>query len=154
MSVAEQLAKACGTSHLGDSHNHVTDSDILKASGAVAQHEPLGVALIRMLYAQDFGQSTYVLTELAAIARRRGIEDALLLTAEVLQNMVHPACHECRGRGAHLVASGRPVLSDEPCGACEGTGQKLTTDPDELWLVETVRQHVRAAAHAIGEKLF
>lgn len=153
MSIAESLARASRTSHLGDSELRVTDSDFLKASGAVAQTHGLGVSLIRLLYAHDLAQVRTVLPALAQVlSDYRSAENALILTGTVLQLMMHPACPECRGRGAPQIKDS-PVLSDETCGPCDGTGKRQANGDDEAWLVEYIETQVRHASLAIAAKL-
>jgi hypothetical protein len=153
MSVHERLALASTTANLGDSPLRVTDSDVLKASGAAGQRHALGIALIRLTHNHDMSQLAYCVAALAAeLRQRRDTEDAIMVAARVLLHLCDDRCRACQGRRFEVI-EGTPHLSDRECFACAGTGRVMLAGDDERWLVDQVARLEQAASAAIVEKL-
>jgi hypothetical protein len=150
----EQLTRAQDSSDLGESHEGPGDVDWIRASGMVAQQHGLALALWRLTELHDRRSLVPVYDGLVTMCGRLGFSsNPVHIVSRVLEWMVQPVCPVCSGRG-HPVIPGTPTLSDQPCGACEGTGQRVPPWGDhERSLYERIKQMQAEAAAALSRKL-
>lgn len=103
-----------------------SDADVLGAAGLAARHEPLGIALARMLAG---GAQTDVVAILTTEAYERGFRIKHRVTMVQAGDMAkavlawyrHGTCQPCGGTGFKRIKD-TPSLGDE-CSHCNGTGR-------------------------------
>ena len=117
---------------------------------------PLGVSLWRLKYAADSGEFRSVLDGLVQMFEKRWGDnaDASNAVVAVVRHWLDDVCHSCNGLGYKPVI-GAPMLSDEMCEVCGGSGRsKLPrTDEPALWLQDTIARMEREVAAAIMKKI-
>lgn len=127
MKILERYASAIHTKSL--KHEERTtwaDVDVLGAAGLAAKHQPLGIALARML---SGGKPNEVIESLTFMAKKRGYQincrvtdlQARDIATAVLAWYRHGICQPCGGIGFKII-TGTPSLGDA-CPKCEGTGK-------------------------------
>lgn len=143
----ERIGMAQGSRDLGEVETgEVGDVDIIRACGMAGQSNPLGLSIWRWRYGGDQ-------REMFAVAR--GLVDQgheAPLVYRVLTHMANDLCPVCEGRGYKLM-DWAPVLSDELCLECQGTGRKDLVGPKERDLQETIARLEREIAAAIMRRL-
>lgn len=148
----ERISRAQNSRNLSEvGLEEVGDVDIVRAMGMVAQVHPLGVSLWRCRYAGDMRELPSVLTGLMNLAGRHGRDPEVV--PRVVKHWLHDVCGECQGRGYQTV-EGTPMLSDDLCVTCEGTGRLGLANPtaDALWVLEQIAAAERMTAAAIMRK--
>ena len=134
----------------------ISDVDIVRATGAVAQKNPTGVALWRLKYSNDKGAFPKVVEELTDMMVKRGSVrvTARALVEQTLMHWLNDICQSCHGRGFE-VYMGTPVLSENPCQACDGSGKApfFKAGEGSVFLEETISRLEREVGGAIMRKL-
>lgn len=149
----ERISRAQGSRDLGEvSLGEVGDVDIVRAMGMVAQVHPLGVSLWRCRYAGDMRELPAVLTGLMNLAGRHGKDPEVV--PRVVRHWLDDVCGQCDGRGYKAI-DGTPMLSDDLCPACEGSGRAplASATADALWVLEQIAAAERMTAAAIMRKV-
>jgi hypothetical protein len=157
MTVKERISSAQSSKDLGEvSVEDVGDIDVVRACGMVGAKFPLGVALWRLKYAADTREFRTVLDGLVQMMEKRWPDEGAMVStvATVVRHWLDDVCHACNGLGFKTLP-GVPVLSDEACEVCEGSGRLKLQRADEpaLWLQETIARMEREVAAAIMKKL-
>lgn len=112
------------------------DLDKVAAAGLVGMSESLAIDLIRLKYANGVNTYQGVLEQLTTIVRQEArrakwksgvnsaTDDEICGLAECVLNVwLIDCCIDCAGRG-HSVMAGAPILSDDICERCGGTGRR------------------------------
>lgn len=147
MTSRERIGTAQYTDDLGEvGPEDVGDVDIIRACGMAGQSNPLGLSIWRWRYGGDHRELFHVAKGLIEM----GHESALV--ARVLGHLANDVCPHCAGRGYKLLPDA-PVLSDEICVACQGTGKNPLAGEAERGLAEVVARLEREIASAIMRKL-
>lgn len=156
MTMKERIGTAQYSRDLSDHPDgELGDVDIIRACGMVGVSMPLGVSLWRLKVSGDRQEYPRVVEGLIELVHKRGFTgDALVLVHRVLRHHLDDVCRTCHGRGYELV-EGTPMLSDELCLACGGTGRRRLEDADEMatWVQEQIARLEREVATAIMKKL-
>lgn len=122
------------------------DVDIIRACGMAGAHSPLSLSIWRWRVGGDR-------REIFAVARgliEMGQDPQLV--HRVLAHLADDLCRPCKGRGYDTVP-GTPMLSDEICGHCHGTGRVPVKHDQERELVEVIAKLEREFAAAVMRKL-
>lgn len=159
MRVIERYASAVhATSLKSDPATYMSDTDVLGAMGLAAKHEPLGVAIARLLSGGGAASAIDTLTQLAIdrghkTKYRINSVRACDLAKAVLAWYRHGTCQPCGGTGYARIAN-TPVNGDE-CNHCDGVGKipfdrQFSADvlPLAQWLSSEIDRSQAAAAHA------
>lgn len=158
MAVKERISSAQSSKDLGEvALEEVGDIDIVRACGMVGAKFPLGVSLWRLKYAADSREFRNVLDGLTQMMDKRWPGEpggSVSTVAVVVRHWLDDVCHSCNGLG-YKPAPGAPMLSDEMCEVCEGSGRSKLPRADEpaLWLQDTIGRMEREVAAAIMKKL-
>ena len=127
MKILERYASAVNTKSLKhDERTTWADVDVLGAAGLAAKHQPLGIALARML---SGGKPNEVIETMSFMTWDRGYKircrvtelQARDIATAVLSWYRHGTCQTCGGTGYRIIV-GTPSLGDE-CPKCDGTGK-------------------------------
>lgn len=154
----ERISSAQGSKDLGEvGLEDIGDIDIIRACGMVGAKFPLGVSLWRLKYAADSREFKPVVEGLTAMLEKRWPDEegmSVSTVAVVVRHWMDDVCHSCNGLG-YKTLPGVPVLGDEACEVCEGTGRLKLQRADEpaLWLQETIARMEREVAAAIMKKV-
>lgn len=147
MTSRKRIGTAQGSDDLSEAGPEgVADIDLIRACGAVNRHHALGLALWRWRYGGDERELPYIARGLLAQGYR------LELIARVLAHLDSEACQSCEGRGYDAMP-GTPLLSDEECGECKGTGKVPLEGDAERGLLNRIAQLEQATADAVMQKL-
>lgn len=118
--------------------------DLMGAAGLAGRRQVLGYALHHLLASRGAHDAHHVVDLLRAEflkrggARRPAVEVTLLLQTAVAVWLT-PVCPVCEGRKFEVMRDA-PVLTDRPCKACGGSGQRqLGLKGWELVTVEWAR---------------
>lgn len=158
MTVKERISSAQSSKNLGEvSIEDIGDIDVVRACGMVGAAMPLGVSLWRLKYAADTREFRAVLDGLTQMMDKRWPDEpggTVSTVAVVVRHWLDDVCHSCNGLGYKPVP-GAPVLGDEPCDVCGGSGRSKLPRADEpaVWLQETIARMEREVAAAIMKKL-
>lgn len=143
----ERIGTAQHSDDLGEPKTgDLGDVDIIRACGMVGVSNPLGLSIWRWRYGGDGREMFPVATGLI----EKGYDAALV--AKVLAHLCNDVCKPCEGRGYEKMP-GVPVLSDEICVHCQGTGRVAIQGEAERALVEEIARIEREVAAAIMKKL-
>lgn len=134
MGHAERLATAMVSDDLGLSPLAVKDADYLIAMGWIGINRRLATGLYRLMYSLDAARYGEVLASVRLRVKELDRRHRWLLkpgehnrlAKAALDFMICPVCPSCLGRGRHLVSETAPVLEDEHCQHCNGTGRRQT----------------------------
>lgn len=126
--------------------DEIGDIDIVRASGLAGARDPLGLAIWRWRVGGDQREVLSVARGLVA----KGWDATLV--ARVLSHLSNDRCGHCEGRGYKLLPD-VPVLSDELCVPCQGTGRAPLAGERERELAEVIAGHERSIAGAIMRRL-
>jgi hypothetical protein len=126
MGIAESYSKATQSSNLkDDDHHHATEK-----LAAVALSSELGAKLFRVKYANDAtsynalrGAWLLIVEKKASLRQWPENVSIPFVTDTSLGYWLNDICRICEGKGA-LVIPGTPMLSDDPCPSCGGSGRK------------------------------
>ncbi len=147
MTSRERIGTAQYTDDLGEvGLEEVGDVDIIRACGAAGQKNPLGLSIWRWRYGGDQRELFHVAKGLIDLG------NPAELVARVLGHLANDVCLPCNGRGYEAVPD-TPMLSDEICVHCQGTGRAPLVGEAERGLVETISRLEREIAAAIMRKL-
>lgn len=148
----ERIAASQTSDDLSEAIEGFADVDIIRACGMVAAKQPLGVSLWRLKYAEDIKEYPAIVRGLQALTMKKGYSTAII--EPVLIHWISDVCPVCQGRG-HAVIPNTPVLADQACGECSGTGRIVMSDTGEAvkWLQEQILRLEAEAAKAIITKL-
>lgn len=139
------------------------DLDVIAAAGLAARHEPLGIALARMLSGGGQGEVIAILTSEAyersfRIKQRVTLLEAADISRAVLAWFSHGTCQPCGGTGFARIKD-TPSLGDE-CQHCQGTGKipfdkQFQHEHRELarWLHDQIGQTQARAGQQAMKKL-
>lgn len=149
----ERIGMAQNSQDLGEvGLDDVGDIDIIRAMGMIAQTHSLGISLWRLRYSGAMRELGTVLAGLSSLATLNGRDPQAVVP--VLQHWLRDVCPACKGRGYPMLTAGAPVLSDDPCSACDGSGRRaLDLGADATWLLEQIASAERVAAAAVMRKL-
>jgi hypothetical protein len=159
MRVIERYASSVhATSLKSDPSTYMSDTDVLGAMGLAAKHEPLGVALARLL---SGGGAASAIDTMAWMAFDRSKKHKFRVTElqagdiakAVLAWYRFGTCQPCGGTGFKRIAN-TPVNGDE-CNHCAGTGKipfdrQFAADvlPLAQWLSSEIDRSQAAAGYA------
>jgi hypothetical protein len=122
------------------------DIDIIRACGMAGQSNPLGLSIWRWRYAGDQAEMAKIAVGLVD----RGHEAHVVF--RVLKHLVNDVCPACLGRGFGTMQNA-PVLTDDLCVDCQGTGRKTIEGEREQALIEVIMGLERDVAGKIMQKL-
>jgi len=122
------------------------DIDIIRACGMAGQSNPLGLSIWRWRYAGDHAEMHKIAMELV----ERGFE--VITVHNVMVHMAKDVCPACLGRGFDAMQNA-PVLTDNICVDCQGTGRKPLIGDKEKALADLMMNLERDVAHRIMQKL-
>lgn len=155
--IAQKYSRATQTSDLkDDAHHHQTE-----VLAAVALSSELGSLLFRVKFGNDATSHKALLEKWLVIVGKKSVFRSW--PSHVAQDKVAQAsleywlcdlCGHCEGKGYHVLA-GAPVLSDDPCKVCKGTGKKpLACEKRIRDYVEDMVQTLEVMTiHASGEAM-
>lgn len=147
MTSKEKITSAQTSKNLQETpSDEVGDIDIIRACGMAGQSNPLGLSIWRWRYAGDRAEMANVAVGLVD----RGYE--VMLVFRVLKYLINDVCPECLGRGFEAMKNA-PVLTDNLCVACQGTGRKPVEGENERALIEVIMGLERDVAGKIMQKL-
>lgn len=128
MRISERYATATTTDDLAD-HGPHCDLHMLTVSGMAGVADTWASSLHRLKYANDAAEYLPCLRGLKRIAaneaKQRGwkIAHPGQVAKKALDYWLADICPACTGKGAKTIL-GTPVLEDEPCAGCAGTGRR------------------------------
>lgn len=151
----EILLRAEESSDLGEAPDGgLGDVDVLRAAGMAGQEHDLALSLWRLTILGERRTLAGVVLNLMDLAHRLGIEQAEEAVCHVIEWMMDPTCHPCKGRGLLPVAGVEHVLSDDVCPTCAGSGHRPTGFSDGAKTLYARIQNLQSyAAGAIARKL-
>lgn len=155
MSLKERIGTAQYSKDLGEHPaDELGDIDIIRACGMIGVHMPLGVSLWRLKVSGDRREYPKAFEGLREMAEKRFGSDMATVVISVLDHHLDNVCRTCHGRG-YQVVPGTPVLSDDLCLACAGSGRRQLENAGKaaLWLQEQVARLEAEVASAIMKKL-
>jgi len=122
------------------------DIDIIRACGMAGQSNPLGLSIWRWRYAGDRAEMSKIAVGLVD----RGHDSFVVF--RVLSHLANDVCPACLGRGFAAMQNA-PVLTDDLCVDCQGTGRKAIEGEKEKALIEVIMGLERDVAGRIMQKL-
>jgi len=147
MTSREKITSAQTSTNLGEKPaDELADVDIIRACGMAGQRNPLGLSIWRWRYAGDHGSMFKVAEGLVEMGY------PVVVVYRVLSHLASDVCKTCFGRGFELM-KGAPVLSDQLCVDCRGTGRREILGVAENQLVDTIKRMEQEIASAIMHKL-
>ena len=147
MIARERIGSSQTSSDLGEVQlEEIGDIDIIRACGIAGQQNPLGLSIWRWLVGGDRSEARRVAEALMSL----GHEDRVVFT--VLNHLDSNVCPTCSGRG-YPVIEGTPMLGDDPCNRCSGSGRVQIYDPEACALIEMIEMHQRQVAGEIMRRL-
>lgn len=147
MTQKERIVSAQTSSNLGESLvNDLGDIDVIRACGMAGQSNPLGLSIWRWRYAGDTREVWKVAEGLVAQGH------PALLVMRVLRHLEDDVCKVCMGRGFGLIEDA-PVLNDQQCIDCRGTGRIPIQGEAEHALAEKITSLEREVAASIMRRL-
>jgi hypothetical protein len=156
MSLSEKLSTAQVSSNLGERPLHqIGDIDVVRACGMAGVNNSFGLAMWRLKFSGDEKELGRVATGAwELLTSRYPSEDKHLHRVRtVIAHWLNDVCEPCHGRG-YSVVPGTPMLSDNPCEHCDGTGRvKLQADDAAKWLLEEMAKIEREIAVAVMRKI-
>ena len=157
MKLAERIAQSQVTDDLGESKNleDLADVDIIRACGVVASKYPIGVSVWRIKYSKDTKEIKTVVNYLVDFCMNEKLvtdkTEAQEIVKTTLKYWFDPICDNCSGLG-YLKVTGAPMLSDEACVFCKGSGQtKLSLDGKAA---DEVLQHLNKLERVTASQIF
>lgn len=160
MKLAERIAQSQVTDDLGESKNieDIADVDIIRACGVVANKYPIGVSVWRIKYSKDTKEIKTVVNYLIDFCMDKKLVTDRKQAQEIVKTTIKywfdPICDNCNGLG-FLKVTGAPMLSDQACVVCKGSGQtKIPLDDkaaDEV--LQLLNKLERVTASQIFTKL-
>jgi hypothetical protein len=143
----EKISSAQTSKNLGEKPaGEMGDIDIIRACGMAGQSNPLGLSIWRWRYAGDQGEAAKIAVSLVD----RGHDVHVVMS--VLRHLADDVCGHCHGRGFETMKNA-PVLTDNICVDCQGTGRKPLEGERERALVEVIMGLERDVARKIMQKL-
>lgn len=147
MTSRERIGTAQYSDDLGEvGIEDVGDVDIIRACGMAGQANPLGLAIWRWRYGGDMREMMPVARGLIELGHETH------LVVKVMSHLANDICPYCKGRGYKMLP-GVPVLSDELCTPCQGTGKIPLAGEAERDLIEVIARMEREIASAIMKRL-
>ena len=157
MSLAEKIASSQVSDDLGEARNvqDISDVDIIRACGLVSTTLPMGISVWRLKYCKDVREIKTVMNYLIDYCMEEKLTETKKRAREIVKTTVKywfdPICDNCNGLG-YLKVTGAPMLSDNPCLVCKGSGQvKLTMDDKAA---EEVLQHLNKLERVTASQIF
>ncbi len=147
MTSREKITSAQTSKNLQETPSYeMGDIDIIRACGMAGQSNPLGLSIWRWRYAGDRAEMAKIAVGLVD----RGHEAHVVF--KVLNHLANDVCPACHGRG-FLAMQNAPVLTDDLCVDCQGTGRKAIEGESEKSLIEVIMGLERDVAGKIMQKL-
>ena len=147
MTSKEKITSAQTSKNLQETQvDEMGDIDIIRACGMAGQSNPLGLSIWRWRYAGDHSESYKIAMELV----ERGFE--VTTVHNVMVHLAKDVCPFCFGRGFDTMRNA-PILSDNMCVECQGTGRKPLRGDKEKALADLMMNLERDVAHRIMQKL-
>ena len=128
MKISERYATARNTSNLkSEPRTTLSAADVLGAAGMAAQEHSDALLLWSVMYGGKTAQKMQLLSGLEArlsrhMTNQRIEGDPRRIAMEVMAHYLYAQCPECGGAG-YQVVEGTITRSDDPCGACGGSGK-------------------------------
>lgn len=128
MKISERYATARNTSNLkSEARTTMSAADILGAAGMAAQEHSDALLMWSVMYGGKTAQKLELLSGLEARLSRHMDNQRLkgnprYIAMEVMAHYLYAQCPECGGAG-YPVIEGTITRSDDPCGACGGSGK-------------------------------
>jgi len=158
MTTREKIITAQVSSNLGERKSAETgDVDIVRACGMAGVRAPLGLALWRLRATGDFRGLRSVADDLVQLLEAKGPTTTSPVAAveAALVYWLDDVCKVCLGRGFAVIAD-TPMLSDQPCEACDGVGRakfRGSEDPAAAWCLDRIRMMEAQVAADIMRRL-
>lgn len=155
MSLNEKISTAQLSSNLQEKPSHqIGDVDIVRACGMAGVHHSLGLALWRFKYCDDTRELSSLLEGALELLEKKEFDGGnVRRTHRVIAHWMDDRCRPCGGRG-YSVVTGTPMLSDNACTHCGGSGRvKFEGDDSAHWLLDTINRLEREIAVSILRKL-
>ena len=134
MKLAERIAQSQISDDLGEARNieDISDVDVIRACGVVANKHPIGLSVWRLKYSKDIKEIKKVINYLTEWCMKEKLTETKARAKEIVKTTIKhwfdPICDNCNGLG-YLKVTGAPMLSDQACMVCKGSGQiKLPLD--------------------------
>lgn len=131
--VLERISTARESKNLKANHDKQTDLDVLTAVAYATRHVNKSAGAIMDLHlsdtveaGQDAIMAVYRMVVRMNLRRRWGHnlqQDLVAIARHAVRYHKDPTCPICKGRKFETMA-GAPMLSDRPCGKCQGTGRR------------------------------
>lgn len=154
MSIAEKYSTARNTSNLkSDPRTRMSAADVIAATGMASQTHETAV----LLWEVAFKGKTSAKLKLLDLLEKRLVSfmfqiqldgNPRRIATEVLAWHLHGVCQPCGGRGLSVIKD-TPILSDDLCKHCHGSGKILLPRGEaHSWLAgEIGKLEARAAGH-------
>lgn len=151
----EILLRAEESSDLGEAPDGgFGDVDVLRAAGMAGQEHDLALQLWRLTILGERRTLAGVVLNVVDLAGRLKIDNPEHATCEVIEWLMDPICHPCKGRGLQPMEGVEHVLSDDVCTVCVGSGHRPTGFSDGAKTLHSKIQDLQSyAAGAIARKL-
>lgn len=160
MKVIERYATAAIADDLKD-RGPLSDLHILTAAGLVGVSDTWASSLFRLKYSNDAKEYPSSLEGAESMARTLSFrlkwkttpDKIARLAKQTLNYWLADLCPTCLGRGA-LAIPGTPILEDQPCDQCTGTGRrKLPQAGNMLEYAEALLYMLDEAERRAGGKM-
>jgi len=155
--LAERIAQSQVTDDLGESKNieDIADVYVVRACGVVANKYPIGVSVWRIKYSKDTKEIKTVVNYLIDFCLNEKLvtdrKQAQEIVKTTMKYWFDPICDNCNGLG-FLKVTGAPMLSDQACIFCKGSGQtKLSLDDKAA---DEVLQHLNKLERVTASQIF
>jgi len=169
MSIAQRYLQARNTHRLKLNPNAQTAADVLIAAGWVSRKErkALALSIFSVLATEQMRGATRVSQKLGAMLRHHSYKtghrlrevEARDIAMLALMYWRRPNCPACGGTG-HPTIKDSPVLAEEDCHVCLGTGRmplKRIIKPHQIdnvsWLVSQIESICSTVFHDVNRRL-
>lgn len=143
----ERITKAQVSKNLGEVPiNEIGDVDFVRACGMAGVNNALGLSIWRWRYAGDTREVFRIAEAFVELGHLPTV------VYRVLHHLSKDVCPSCHGRGFGVVL-GTPMLSDEICVDCRGTGRRDLDGEAEKQLAAEIARLEQEIAAAIMKKL-
>lgn len=155
--LAQRYSRATQSSNLKDDSHHY-QTEVL---AAVALSSAFGSLLFRVKYANDATSHNALLEKWTVLVEQKSVFRGwpshivpATVAATSLEYWLCDICEHCEGKGYHALA-GAPVLSDDPCKVCKGSGKKPLTCEKRIrdYVEDMVQTLERMTLHAGSEAM-
>ena len=143
----ERMTRAQESKNLGEvPANEIGDVDLVRAMGMAGIGNPLGTSVWRWLYNKDRQSMLKVAEALVEMGH------SVVIVHRAMVHMDRDVCPACFGRG-YAVVPNTPMLSDDLCAECRGTGRREIQGEAEQALVDLIKRMEREIGAVLMQKL-